>query len=338
MNKFAYLVIAAVIVTSCSKPAPKVHIEGEAQGTYYSITYFDHENRNFQQQIDSMLDAFNLSVSLWEDNSIINRINQNDSSVRTDSVFREIFRISSQVSERSHGAFDVTVGKLVAAWGFHKKQGKLPDSLLINDLLKHVGYATVYLKNDRFIKNDTATGIDFNAIAQGYSVDMVGNFLKTKGIDNFLIDIGGEVLGHGQKPDGTAWKVGIEKPSESALSDRELEATLPLNDGAIATSGNYRKYYEVNGLRYSHTISPATGYPVMHNLLSATVLTQTAALADAWATAFMVMGHEKALQLIQQHPEYKLEACFIVAEPNGKHTIVMTEGVKKLITKTQESE
>lgn len=330
-----FISLVASIFFSCSKPAVKIHFEGEAQGTYYSITYFDQQSRNFQQSIDSLLDAFNLSVSLWEDSSIISRINRNEPNVRTDTVFRDIFRIAQQVSEQSGGAFDVTVGKLVAAWGFHKKQGKVPDSTLIKELRKHLGYKSVQLKSYGFIKDDTATGIDFNAIAQGYSVDLVGGFLASKGIEDFLIDIGGEVLGHGNKPDGTAWKVGIEKPTENAMSDRELEATLPLSDVAIATSGNYRKYYEVNGIRFSHTIDPATGYPVRHNLLSATVLAKTAAIADAWATAFMVMGHEKALQLIKQHPEYNLQACFIVAEPNGKHSIIMTNGLIELITKTQ---
>ena len=330
---FIFISLLASLFFSCSKPATKIHFEGEAQGTYYSITYFDQQNRNFQQSIDSLLDAFNLSVSLWDDNSIISRINRNEINVSTDTVFRDIFRISNQISECSNGAFDVTVGKLVAAWGFHKKQGKVPDSTLISELQRHIGYKTIQLKSDKLIKLDTATGIDFNAIAQGYSVDLVGGFLAAKGIEDFLIDIGGEVLGDGKKSDGTAWKVGIEKPTENANSDRELEATLPLSDAAIATSGNYRKYYEVNGIRYSHTIDPATGYPVRHNLLSATVLAKTAAIADAWATAFMVMGHEKALQLIKQHPEYNLQACFIVAEPNGKHAIVMTDGLKSLITK-----
>jgi thiamine biosynthesis lipoprotein len=332
---FIFISLVAAMFFSCSKPAAKIHFEGEAQGTYYSITYFDQQSRNFQQSIDSLLDAFNLSVSLWDDSSIISRINRNEHNVRTDTVFRDIFRISNQISEHSDGAFDVTVGKLVAAWGFHKKQGKVPDSALITELQRHIGYKTIQLESDKLIKLDTATGIDFNAIAQGYSVDMVGAFLSSKGIKNFLIDIGGEVLGNGNKADGTPWKVGIEKPTENANSDRELEATLPLADGAIATSGNYRKYYEVNGIRYSHTIDPATGYPVRHNLLSATVLAKTAAIADAWATAFMVMGHHKALHLINQHPEYNLQACFIVAEPNGKHAIVMTEGLKSLITKLQ---
>ncbi len=335
MRNFLIFFTAIILLSSCSNPPKKINLAGEAQGTYYSITYYDGQNRDFRQSIDSLLNAFNQSVSLWEDSSIICRINRNEPSVRTDSVFRDIFRIANQVSVRSNGAFDVSVGKLVAAWGFHKKQGIKPDSLLIAEIKSHIGYTKIHLQADKLLKEDTATGIDFNAIAQGYSVDMVGKFLETKGVADYLIDIGGEILGKGEKEDGNPWIVGIEKPADSAMAERQLEATVPLTDMALATSGNYRKYYEVNGIRYSHTIDPATGYPVRHKLLSATVLAKTAAIADAWATAFMVMGEEKAMKLIQQSPDLGLEAYFIVSSTGAKYKIVMTEGLKSLVKQAE---
>jgi FAD:protein FMN transferase len=192
-----------------------------------------------------------------------------------------------------------------------------------------VDYKTVRLEDGKIKKDKPGIQFDFNAIAQGYSVDVLGNFLASMGIRNYLVDIGGEVLGKGQKPGGHAWLVGIENPAADSLSERSIHTTVRLADMALATSGNYRKYYEENGMRYSHTIDPKTGYPVRHNLLSVSVLAGDCATADAYATAFMVMGFEKARDFVENDPS--LEAFFIVDGGSGTYQTYATKGIKAII-------
>ena len=179
---------------SCSRKPEKTIITGEAQGTYYQVTYLDVAKRNFSKEIDSLLHAFDRSVSLWDDSSIICRINRNETGVKTDSVFRFVFTQSMEVAKRTDGAFNPCVGPLVKAWGFHRKQGKMPDSLLIIELLKHIDYRNIWLQGDSVVKSDTSIELDFNAIAQGYSADLLASFLRQKGITSYLVDIGGEVV------------------------------------------------------------------------------------------------------------------------------------------------
>lgn len=326
----AGIVLIAIFATSCRQPAQKVAFQGEAQGTYYSITYFDANGRNYQNAIDSLLSAFDQSLSLWVPGSIISRVNAGDTSVRADTLFSRVFRRSQQISQLSDGAFDVTVGPLVKAWGFSFK-GKIKlDSVRVDSLKQLVGYHRVSLSNGRVLFDDPRMQVDFNAIAQGFSVDVIGEFLSSKGIENYLVDVGGEVLARGTKPNGDSWIVGIEKPADSADSpERKVETTLAVTDMAVATSGNYRKFYVENGIRYSHTIDPATGYPVRHNTLSVTVLAPDAMTADAMATVFMVMGSEKAMHFLKSHPEF--QAWFIDAAPNGGYIHHWTPGMKTWI-------
>lgn len=323
--------ILAVLIISCSPPSEKVMFQGETQGTYYAVTYFDRDGRNFQPQVDSILHKFDLSVSMWVPESIISRINRGDSLVEPDDWFIDIFRRSQTIAGLTEGAFDFTVGPLVNAWGFGFKGKITMDSARVDSLRKLVGYRMVRFADGRIIKEKDNIQFDFNAIAQGYAVDVIGEFLASQGVHNFLVDIGGEVLGKGAKPDGQPWIVGIENPAADSLSERTLNAKVRLTGKAMATSGSYRKYYEENGVRYSHTIDPKTGYPVKHSLLSVSVLADDCATADGFATAFMVMGFEKAKEFVEHGAA--LEAYFINAAADGSFETYATPGMQQILQK-----
>jgi len=336
VKKLLFLAAAAMsllVLTRCnpSKSAAlePVHLQGEAQGTYYSMVYYDSLNRNFHPQVDSILKAFDQSVSLWVSNSVLSRVNRNDTSVVLDSNFIGNFIDSQRVSKTTGGAFDMTVGPLVEVWGFGFESRKKVGKQMVDSLLPLVGYQKIKLVNGKVVKKDPRMRIDFNGIAQGYSDDVVGRFFESKGIKNYLIDIGGEVKARGQKPAGRPWKVGIEKPAPDKNSPRVLKAVIALRNCSVATSGSYRKYYVENGIRYSHTIDPKTGYPVQHSLLSVSVLASNTALADAYATAFMVMGYEKSREFVEHHNN--LEAFFIWSEPDGRFETYGTAGFNKRI-------
>jgi thiamine biosynthesis lipoprotein len=336
MKLFSILSFLGIIfLGSCDNPenAVMIKFDGQTQGTYYVITYFDQEARNFQVQVDSILKVIDLSVSLWEPKSLISLINAEDPDVETDDIFTELYRMSMDVFEKSEGAFDPTVGPVVNAWGFGFTDRLKVDQHLIDSLLPLVGFDKVRLENKKIIKSDPRIQFDFNAIAQGYAVDLLGRFLQKKGVDNFLIDVGGEVLGKGTKPGDIKWKVGIEKPSDNAGYGEGLQAIVDLKNKALATSGSYRKFYEENGIRYSHTIDPKTGYPVHHSLLSVSVLANDCATADAYATVFMVMGLEKSKSFVAVHDD--LEAYFIYTDSGGNLTTFFTDGFKKLLEKIE---
>jgi len=303
--------------------------QGQTQGTYYAVTYFDTQERNFQHQVDSILHAFDLSVSMWVPESVISRINRGDSLVQPDDWFLDNFKRSQEISAKTGGAFDCTVGPLVNAWGFGFKGKIKMDQAKVDSLLQYVGYQKVSLDDQNRIIKPEGVRFDFNAIAQGYAVDVLGNFLASNGIANYLIDIGGEVLGKGLKPDGQTWLVGIENPAADSLSERTINTKVKLSDKALATSGSYRKYYEEDGIRFSHTIDPKTGYPVRHSLLSVSVLAKDCATADGYATAFMVMGFEKALEFVESEPE--LEAFFIVDGGSGTFKTYASKGLEEII-------
>lgn len=331
-----WLFLLVLFLSSCNfkKEANPVKLVGEAQGTYYSITYFDKEHRDFQYVIDSILQAFDRSVSLWVPNSVLSRVNRNDSTVKLDMYFKLNFRLARQVAEATNGAFDFTIAPLVKAWGFGFDDNKKVNERIIDSLLPLVDYRNVHIKNGKIEKTDPRITFDFNAIAQGFSVDVIGAWLESKNIENYLVDIGGEVKARGNKPDGSSWKVGIEKPAKYKNDARDLKAVVALQNNSIATSGSYRKFYEEDGIRYSHTIDPTTGYPVQHSLLSVSVLTDNTGLADAYATAFMVMGLEKSKAFLSNSEE--LEAFFIYSTENGNYNTFATKGFQSRITKSFE--
>lgn len=333
-NKFFFLSILIAILGACSQPKKElklVKFEGEAQGTYYAVTYFDGDNRNFQTSIDSLLATFDQCASIYQKNSLISRINNNESGVKVDSIFIHIFNLAQQISKETNGAFDCTVGPLVKAWGFSIKENKDLEIPKIDTLMQYIGYQKVKIEHGVFVKESPQIMIDFNAIAQGYSTDLIAHFLKSKGIENYLVDVGGEVLGKGEKIDGSPWIVGIEKPADNAESERIVQTRVMLKDKALCTSGNYRKYRMINGKKYSHEIDPKTGNPVTHNLLSVSVMASDCGAADAYATAFMVMGLKKSKAFLVNHPE--LAVYFIYADDKGEIRMDQTANFQQFIMK-----
>jgi len=326
-------VFACSLFIACSQQQEKhlAKLNGETQGTYYAVTYYSSDTTNIQPQIDSLLRRFDSSASVYKPNSIISRFNNNDSLVQADEIYTTIFHKAMEVSGNTGGAFDITVGPLVNAWGFGFTDRMKVDQELIDSLKQYIGYEKVKLENGRLIKSSPGIRIDYNAIAQGYAVDLVANFLAAKGIESYLVDIGGEVVARGLKPDGSNWNVGIELPSATADDSQQVQAVVMLKDMALSTSGSYRKYFEENGVRYSHTIDPFTGYPVKHSLLSVSVLAKDCITADAYSTAFMVMGVDKAKSYLESHPG--LDAYFIFSTADGSMGTYYTKGFNSILHK-----
>ena len=306
-----------------------MYLEGFAQGSYYAITYYDEQGRNFQQGIDSIFHAVDMSVNLWVDSSVICKVNRNEK-VELDQIFIDNFNIAQQAAELSGGYFDPTISPLVAAWGFSAKTSNLSSltSHLIDSLKTLVDYRKVRIEDGKLIKDDPAMQLDFNAVAQGYTSDRIAAYLDSKGVKHYLVDTGGEIMAKGGKPDGKPWVVGIEKPAENMDDERVVQTRVPLFDKGLVTSGSTRKYVERDGKRYSHCIDPTTGYPVEHQVLSVTVLAENAVWADALASICMVMGMEKSLELIKTMEG--VEAYYIFVNDKGELETFATEGFEIL--------
>ncbi len=326
MKKITILFLLTVF--ACTPRPEPVRIGGKIQGTYYKVIYYDAQHRNLKDSIEKLLHDFDLTASLWVKNSMISRINRNDTNVVLNRDFINLFQLSKKINALSDGAFDPAIGAIVDVWGFGNFERQDVNKHMIDSLLQFSHFDLLRIKDKRIIKKDKRTLFDFNAIAQGYSVDLVGAFLKGKGIDNFLVDIGGELLASGEKPGHRPWIVGIEKPVENASYGDALQTKIPIHNQAIATSGSYRKFYEKDGIKYSHTIDPSTGFPVTHNLLSATVIADNCATADAVATALMVMGTDKARKFSALHPEY---GVYLISADSvsGKYSIFSNLNTKR---------
>ncbi len=322
------IIITCAVCFSCNHQEP-VRLAGEAQGTYYSIIYYDSQQRNFQPQIDSLLRDFDLSASLWVESSLINRINRGEDSL-LNPVVADLLEKSLFMNDYTCGAFDCRVGPIVSALGFADKarSGQVNfDSLLV---ITRAQVSIDTTPSGRYIrKSNPHTTIDFNAIAQGYSVDMVAAWLSAQGVHDYLVDIGGEVIAHGTKPDGEPWSVGIERPATDKYSAPVVELAIKLQNQSVVTSGSYRKYFEQDGIRYSHTIDPLTGHPVNHTLLSVSVIDSASWRADALATAFMVMGLDSALSFIKSHPENP--AAFFIYSQDSSYQTYATPAFEELI-------
>lgn len=302
--------------------------EGLIFGTVYKVTYL--ADRDLHAEIEEQLKRFDGSLSPFNDTATITRINRGEE-VLPDTLFTNVFRRSMEISEETNGAFDITVAPLVNAWGFGFKKGTFPDSLTIDSLLEFTGYRKVSLSPEgRVVKADPRIMLTCSAVAKGYAVDVVAQLLARKGIRNFMVDIGGEVVVRGQNPKQAPWHIGINKPVDDSLSlNQELQMVLKLTDVGIATSGNYRNYYYRDGKKYAHTVDPRTGYPVQHSILSATVVARDCMSADAYATAFMVMGLEEAERFADAHPD--IEACLIYSDEQGKLQTYLTKGMKQFV-------
>ncbi|MDO4780369.1 MAG: FAD:protein FMN transferase, partial [Bacteroides sp.] len=300
-------------------------ISGFIFGTVYNITYQGSDN--LKDSIEHQMRLFDLSLSTYNDSSVISKINENIS-YETDSLFRKCFNKAMQVSEETDGAFDITVAPLVNAWGFGFKENKFPNAEQIDVLLENVGYKKVRLVGNKIEKDNENIMLDCSSIAKGYAVDVVADYLASKGIKNFMVDIGGEVLVKGKNAKNDLWKIGVNTPIDDSLSvDNSIQAIINLTDKAVATSGNYRNYYYKDGVKYAHTINPKTGYPVIHSILSATVVASDCMTADALATSFMVMGVEKAKEYCAKHTE--IAAYLIYNDEKGNMKTYLTEGMKQ---------
>lgn len=329
MKKIGVIFIVLSIYACSQNKEPKLMtVSGEAQGTTYHISYLDKNEVNYQRSIDSMLIEIDKSMSTYHKTSIITKINQTDSAVKVDQMFKDVFLMSKQVYAASEGAFDPTVAPLVNAWGFGFKNLEKTDSSSIDSLLQFVDFDSFTLKEDLIIKSKPNLMLDFNAIAQGYSVDVIANFLSERGIENYMVEIGGEVLAKGKNNKNNWWRIGIDKPIENE-KERTIEAVISLQNKALATSGNYRKFYEKNGVKYSHTLNPKTGYPVRHSLLSATVITDNCAMADAYATVFMVVGLEKAKEILEKNSN--LKALLIFEDENKTLKTFVSKDIESTI-------
>lgn len=297
-------------------------------GTMFSITY--QHDKSLRTEIDKELERFDASLSMFNDSSIISRINRNED-ITADSLFTKVFRQAMRISEATNGSLDITVAPLVNAWGFGFTENISPTSDKIDSLLQIVGWQKVKLTNEgKVIKEDPRIMLDCSAIAKGYAVDVIAALLKSKGVQNYMVDIGGEVNVAGVNPSGGMWRIGINKPEDDPLSrNQSLQSILEVSGVGIATSGNYRNFYYKDGMKYAHTIDPKTGYPVQHSILSSTVIAKDCMTADAYSTAFMVMGLEKAKALVESHPE--IEAYFIFSDEKGEFQTYMTDGMKKYV-------
>lgn len=314
-------------VKSFSQVQP-ISIRGFAQGTTYSITYFDVQHRNFQTEIKQLLLDFDYSVSTYQPYSIISRMNRNEA-VDVDDYFRTCFCKAKEVWKNTHGAFDPTVMPLVNAWGFGPGKKITIEKAKIDSILGFVGFDLIDLKGTAIRKKDQRVSLDFNAFAQGYSVDVVSNFLKNKRIESFVVEIGGEVYASGKKPDGGNWQVGIEQPYDNQESENPTRIWAKLENLAIATSGNNRQYYIEKGIKYSHHINPKTGYPAKNTLLSASVFAADCISADAYATGLLVMGLHKAQQFLVKHRE--LQAYLIYSDEFGNLMEYQTPGLQSIL-------
>lgn len=303
------------------------HDTGFIFGTVYHVTY--QYNRDLKDEIEAELNKVDNSLSPFNNQSVITAVNQNKNP-EVNEMFSDVFNLAEQVSQETDGAFDITVAPMVNLWGFGFKKGISPSKQKIDSLRQIVGYKKVSLRDRHVIKADKRIMLDCSAIAKGYGSDVVARYLRSKGITNFMIEIGGEIVTSGKSEKRLPWKIGVTKPTDDSLNtNQELETVLNVTDKAMATSGNYRNFYYKGGKKYAHTIDPKTGYPVQHSLLSSTVLASNCATADAYATAFMVLGIDKAKVVLQKHPE--LMAYFIYAGPDGKMKVWFSPSLRDKI-------
>ena len=322
-----FLIIGTVVILK--KQPPFRTNEGMVFGTIYKITY-QHDD-DLQEDIKQALMEVDNSLSPYNPNSIITRINHNEDTTLTPH-FTHVYGLAQQISAETEGAFDITVAPLVNAWGFGFKHSIDIAPNVIDSLRQFVGYQKTRMEGGKIVKDDERLMLDCSAIAKGYGVDVVARTLDQKGVKHYMVDIGGEVVLKGKSPRMKDWRIGINKPIEDSLSvNQELQTILEISDIGMATSGNYRKFYYKDGKRYAHTIDPRLGTPVQHNILSATVLAKDCTTADAYATAFMVMGLEKALDFCQKHPE--LNAYFICDGEGDSYEIHYTPGMEKYIVR-----
>jgi thiamine biosynthesis lipoprotein len=321
------LIVGTVLIIRQQRNMPYQKYSDFVFGTTFTVSYQCDSDMN--QSIKAELMKVDASLSPFNKASIITAINNNED-VTPDKMFMDVFQLAMDVSRETNGAFDITVAPLVNAWGFGFKSGEKPTAKQVDSLRQIIGYQKVSLVDGKIRKQDPRMMLDCSAIAKGYGTDVVANFLRSRGVKNFMVEIGGEIVTCGVNPSRVPWKVGVIKPTDDSLNvSHEVQTVLNVTDIAMATSGNYRRFYYKDGKKFAHTIDPATGYPVQHNILSATVLAKTCATADAYATSFMVMGLDGARKVLERHPE--LMAYFIYDDGQGNNAVWFSPSLKDKI-------
>lgn len=322
------LVVGTILIIRQQHSMPYRKTSDFIFGTTYHVTY--QCDSDLTQSIKSELLKVDASLSPFNKESVITAVNENQD-VQLDDMFKEVFNLAMDISKDTDGAFDITVAPLVNAWGFGFKNGSQPSSHQVDSLLQLVGYEKVSMVDGKVTKRDPRIMLDCSAIAKGYGTDRVARLLQSRGIQNYMVEIGGEVVTSGVNPDRVPWKIGVTKPTDDSLNiGHELQTVLNVTDKAMATSGNYRNYYFKGGKKFAHTVDPKTGYPVQHSILSATVLAKSCAVADAYATSFMVMGFDKARQVLERHPE--LMAYFIYSNQKGDMDVWYSPSLREKIS------
>ena len=327
-------VVAILCLLFCGRPKEQTetsyqHNEGTIFGTIYHVKYL--YAKDLKADIEAELQEVDASLSMFNPQSTISKINRGEEN-EVDEMLSEVLQLSYKINEATNGAFDPTVAPLVNAWGFGFKNGEMPNPEQVDSLLSLVELSHIHFDGSKLTKDNPLSILDFSAIAKGYGVDRAAKVLRDKGIKDFMVEIGGEVVTEGVNEKGEVWRIGINKPDDDSTSiNTELQDIIALSDKAIATSGNYRNYYISEGRKIAHTINPKTGYPAQQDILSSTVMAPSCAEADAFATAFMVLGLEEAKQVLQKQPQ--LEAYFIYSNKQGEYQTWCTEGFKKLIIK-----
>lgn len=329
---FYFLSVCFIVLVcfSCQKTEKKYVFDGLTQGTYYHIILYSSDTTGVKQAFDSIFSEIDNTFSLWNRNSLLTKSNNNED-VELNSMFVDNFNAAMEINKLTCGALDLTVGGIVQAYGFANKNKQEISDTLLDSLLRFVGMDKVRIENNKLVKVYKETQLDFNSIAQGYTTDTISRYLIKRGINNFIVDVGGEVYCKGEKPDKRQWNIAIEKPSENPDSERIYDIKINLKDKGIVTSGSYRKFYIENGVKYSHTIDPRTARSVRHSLLSASVIAKDATTADGLATAFMVMGLEKTKEFLKTHKEYA--AYLIYSDKDGKMLSWQSDNFNQYISK-----
>lgn len=313
LSKVILITLTILPLLNCAKKREYTQIDGYAFATTYHIVFQSDTTIDFREKIDSILDDINQTFSTYRANSLTSRINRNETD-STNALFREGYSVCQNVSQKTDGAFDITTASLVAYWGFGNKKN-IDSTIPLDSLKKWIGYKKITITNNKINKSTQNITLNMSSIADGLASDKIAEMLEKHKITSYLIEIGGEIKTHGVNRVNEIWRVAIDKPIHDSLAiNRSYQTTVRLNNKALSTSGSYRKFREVNGKRFAHFIDPKTGEPVTHNLLSATVIHENCATADAFSTAFMVMGLEKSLEYLKQ--DTTLSALFIIA--NGE--------------------
>jgi thiamine biosynthesis lipoprotein len=321
------LIVGTILILRQQQSSPYQKSADKVFGTFYHIVY--QCDSDLTQSINAELAKVDQSLSPFNEHSVITAVNNNQEVV-LDSMFLDVYQKALQISRETDGAFDITVAPLVNAWGFGFKNGSQPSAPQVDSLKQIVGYQKVSLVDGKIVKQDSRMMLDCSAIAKGYGCDAVARLLRNRGIRNFMVEIGGEIVASGVNDKQKPWTIGVTKPTDDSLNiANELQTILNVTDKAMATSGNYRNFYYQGGKKFAHTIDPKTGYPVQHSILSATVLADECAIADAYATSFMVMGLEGAKVILQRHPE--LMAYLIYSDENGNNAVWFSPSLKDKI-------